>query len=84
MATCCCCRDKEEAMKQFEITPGRILPILGYEQMLRIVLPDTLALDKVVEITLAGIENMPTAPRFTLLGIGQVPAEEIQGGIGRI
>jgi len=57
--------NKEEAMKQFEIyTRENPADPAGYEQMLRIVLPDTLALDKVVEITLAGIENIPTAPQF--------------------
>ena len=57
--------DKKGAMEQFEIyTKDNPADPAGYEQMLRIVLPDTLALDKVVEITLTGIEHIPTAPQF--------------------
>ena len=57
--------DKKGAMAQFEIyTKDNPADPAGYEQMLRIVLPDTLALDKVIEITGAGIENIPTAPQF--------------------
>ena len=57
--------DKKVAMAQFEIyTKDNPADPAGYEQMLRIVLPDTLALDKVIEITGAGIENIPTAPQF--------------------
>jgi tetratricopeptide (TPR) repeat protein len=57
--------DKKGAMEQFEIyTKDNPADPAGYEQMLRIVLPDTLALDKVIEITLAGIEHIPAAPQF--------------------
>lgn len=57
--------DKKGAMEQFEIyTRDNPADPAGYEQMLRIVLPDTLALDKVVEIALAGIKHVPTAPQF--------------------
>ncbi|MPM37312.1 Beta-barrel assembly-enhancing protease [bioreactor metagenome] len=57
--------DKKGAMEQFEIfTKDNPTDPAGYEQMLRIALPDTLALDKVIEITRAGIENIPTAPQF--------------------
>ena len=57
--------DKKGAMEQFEIyTKDNPADPAGYEQMLRIVLPDTLALEKVVEITLTGIEHIPTAPQF--------------------
>lgn len=57
--------DKKGAMEQFEIfTKDNPTDPTGYEQMLRIALPDTLALDKVIEITQAGIENIPTAPQF--------------------
>ncbi len=57
--------DKKGAMAQFEIyTKDNPADPAGYEQMLRIVLPDTLALDKVIEIAGAGIENIPTAPQF--------------------
>lgn len=57
--------DKKGAMEQFEIyTKDNPADPAGYEQMLRVVLPDTQALDKVVEITLAGIEHIPTAPQF--------------------
>ena len=57
--------DKKGAMEQFEIyTKDNPADPVGYEQMLRIVLPDTQALEKVVEITLTGIEHIPTAPQF--------------------
>lgn len=57
--------DKKGAMEQFEIyTKDNPADPAGYEQMLRIVLPDTQALEKVVEITLTGIEHIPTAPQF--------------------
>lgn len=57
--------DKKGAMEQFEIyTKDNPSDPAGYEQMLRIVLPDTQALEKVVEITLTGIEHIPTAPQF--------------------
>ncbi|MDO5524065.1 MAG: tetratricopeptide repeat protein, partial [Bacteroidia bacterium] len=57
--------DKKGAMEQFEIyTKDNPAEPAGYEQMLRIALPDTTALDKVVEITQTGIKNIPTAPQF--------------------
>jgi len=56
--------DKKGAMEQFEIyTKDNPTDPAGYEQMLRIALPDT-ALDKVIEITEMGIKNIPTAPQF--------------------
>lgn len=57
--------DEKGAMEQFEIfTKDNPTNPVGYEQMLRIVLPDTLALDKVIEISEAGVKNVPTAPQF--------------------
>ncbi|MDO5664749.1 MAG: tetratricopeptide repeat protein [Bacteroidia bacterium] len=57
--------DKKGAMNQFEIfTKDNPTDPAGYEQMLRIALPDSLALDKVVEIAQTGIKNIPTAPQF--------------------
>lgn len=57
--------DEKGAMEQFEIfTKDNLSNPVGYEQMLRIVLPDTLALDKVIEISEAGVKNVPTAPQF--------------------
>ncbi len=57
--------DEKGAMEQFEIfTKDNPTNPAGYEQMLRITLPDTLALDKVIEISQAGIKNIPTAPQF--------------------
>ncbi|MEA4997465.1 MAG: hypothetical protein VB075_08295 [Petrimonas sp.] len=57
--------DKKKAMEQFEIfTKENPANPAGYEQMLRIALPDTTALDKVIEITQRGIKNIPSAPQF--------------------
>lgn len=57
--------DKDGAMEQFEIfTNDNPTNPAGYEQMLRIALPDTLALDKVIEISETGMKNIPTAPQF--------------------
>lgn len=57
--------DSAGAMEQFEIfTKDNPTNPAGYEQMLRIALPDTLALDKVIEITQTGIRNIPDAPQF--------------------
>lgn len=55
--------DKAEAMKHFEIyNKENPKDPAGYEQLLRIALPDSL--NKVIEITEKGIENIPTAPQF--------------------
>lgn len=55
--------DKAEAMKQFEIySAENPSDPAGYEQMLRIALPDSL--DKVVAITEKGIKYIPEAPQF--------------------
>ncbi|MCW1735945.1 tetratricopeptide repeat protein [Anaerorudis cellulosivorans] len=55
--------NKEEAMKQFEIyTKANPTDPAGYEQMLRIVLPDSI--DKVIEITTEAIKHIPEAPQF--------------------
>ncbi len=57
--------DKKGAMEQFEIyAKDNPTDPAGYEQMLRIAVPDTNALDKVVEIAETGIKNIPTAPQF--------------------
>lgn len=57
--------DKKGAMRQFEIyAQDHPADPVGYEQMLRIALPDSLALDKVIEITRNGIKNIPRAPQF--------------------
>jgi len=54
---------KEEAMKQFEIyTKANPTDPVGYEQMLRIVLPDSI--DRVIEITTEAIKYIPDAPQF--------------------
>lgn len=54
-----------EALKQFEIyTDNNPEDPTGYDQMLRITLPDTTATDKVIEITEKGIQNIPDAPQF--------------------
>lgn len=54
---------KEEAMKQFEIyTKANPSDPVGYEQMLRIVLPDSI--DRVIEITTEAIKYIPEAPQF--------------------
>lgn len=54
---------KEEAMKQFEIyTNANPSDPVGYEQMLRIVLPDSI--DRVIEITTEAIKYVPEAPQF--------------------
>ena len=55
--------NKKEAMKQFEIyTNAEPDNPAGYEQMLRIALPDSL--DKVIEITKKGLQNIPDAYQF--------------------
>lgn len=56
---------QKEALSQFEIyTKNHPDDPTGYEQMLRIVLPDTAATEKVVEISEMGIKNIPDAPQF--------------------
>ena len=55
--------NKEEAMKQFEIfTNAEPDNPAGYEQILRIALPDDL--DKVIEITEKGLQHIPDAYQF--------------------
>ena len=55
--------NKEEAMKQFEIyTKANPTDPVGYEQMLRIALPDSI--DKIIEITEEAIRYIPDAPQF--------------------
>lgn len=56
---------KDEALQHFEAYV-RDYPEdpTGYDQMLRILLPDTSATKKVIEITEKGIENIPDAPQF--------------------
>ncbi|MDR1516576.1 MAG: tetratricopeptide repeat protein [Dysgonamonadaceae bacterium] len=55
--------NKSEAEKQFEIyNEENPQDPAGYEQLLRIALPDSL--DKVIKITAKGIENLPLAPQF--------------------
>ena len=56
---------QKEALSQFEIyVKNHPDDPTGYEQMLRIVLPDTAATEKVVEISEMGIKNIPDAPQF--------------------
>ena len=55
--------NKEEAMKHFEIyTKANPTDPVGYEQMLRIALPDSI--DKIIEITEEAIRYIPDAPQF--------------------
>ncbi len=55
--------NKEEAMKQFQIyVEGEPDNPAGWEQMLRIALPDSL--DKVVEITQSALKHIPEAFQF--------------------
>lgn len=70
--------DKKGAMEQFEIfTKDNPTNPAGYEQMLRIALPDTLALDKVIEIAQTGIKNIPDAAQFYFyLGLAKSQQEK--------
>lgn len=55
--------NKEEAWKQFEIyTKANPADPIGYEQMLRLALPDSI--DKIIEITEEAIKHIPDAPQF--------------------
>ena len=55
--------NKEEAWKQFEIyTKANPADPVGYEQMLRLALPDSI--DKIIEITEEAIKHIPDAPQF--------------------
>ncbi len=55
--------NKEEARKQFEIyTKANPADPIGYEQMLRLALPDSI--DKIIEITEEAIKHIPDAPQF--------------------
>ncbi len=55
--------DKDAALEQFDIyTKANPTNPIGYEQMLRIALPDSL--NKVIEITGDALKNIPEAPQF--------------------
>lgn len=55
--------DKSEAMKQFEIfTKANPENPLGWEQMLRVVVPDSI--DKIAEITTKALKYNPGVPQF--------------------
>lgn len=59
-------QDKQnEALIQFE-TYVQDYPEdpTGYDQMLRILLPDTTATEKIIEVAEKGIKNIPDAPQF--------------------
>lgn len=58
-------KKEKEALVQYErYTNDNPTDITGYEQMLRILLPDTSAHDKIIELTEKGIEHIPDAPQF--------------------
>ena len=56
---------EEEALPQYEVYMNdNPQDMVGYEQVLRIILPDETKLDKVAEVTQKGIAHIPQAPQF--------------------
>lgn len=73
--------DKNAAMRQFETyTQANPANPVGYEQMLRVALPDSL--NKVIEITSEAIKNIPDAAQFYFYnGAAKYQKEEYEAAL---